>query len=520
MSHRLGKIAISLACAALGASCTAPGGPDNITHPQFGGGSTMDVVTPPPPSDGGVVSQSMPLTCAPVHSSQLLPARTTITSGMAPMSSAGTTYLVSNLFDGFRSVCGGCHVDSNLGDPGMPFHVTAQNFGMVVDQTVLARITVEDPATSMPPQSPSDPYIPFSKRSATDPIVQLASLLQAWLQQNRPSSSFTIMSDSGGATASADYSLSPELGSALTNIGSCVPSGSIGQNEQSMDAMDDFFANAAQLPQTLAETDLTTLDNMTLAQNGVISYAPTYPLYSDGSGKMRYVRVPRGKSIVFDKATQSFKIPENTRFYKTFLKQIVDGDGNQTFRKIETRVIVARGDTDPAPGASGETVQNALYGTYVWNEDESNAVLLQDPLRNGQPFRDRVITYFTDEGKAQEIIDKAPADLESALAEVPGLARHYALPGSSRCVACHMGSPSADFVLGFTPLQVNRRAGQLGSEGLYEEATGDELTQLQRLIGYGVITGMTSPMDVTPLEKSEGTRAPRGLWQCAQLPTM
>ena len=212
MGHRLAKIAIALACTALGASCTAPGGPDNITHPQFGGGSSMDVVTPPPPNDGGgLVSQSMPLTCPPVHSSQQLPARTTITSGMGHHgSSADTTYLVSNLFDGFRSVCGGCHVDSNLGDPGMPFHVTAQNFGMVVDQTVLARITVEDPNTSMPPQSPSDPYIPFSKRSATDPIVQLASLLGTWIQQNRPaSSSSRCKTDTGGAMTSADYSLTP-----------------------------------------------------------------------------------------------------------------------------------------------------------------------------------------------------------------------------------------------------------------------------------------------------------------------
>ena len=276
-----------------------------------------------------------------------------------------------------------------------------------------------------------------------------------------------------------------------------------------MDALDAFFAGAMTLPDTLAETDLVTLDNMTLAQNGVVSYAPTYPLYSDGSGKMRYVRVPRGKSIVFDKATQKFKIPDNTRFYKTFLKQIVDGNGNETYRKIETRLIVARADTDPAPGASGETVQNALFGTYVWNEDESAATLLRDPLRNGEPFRDRVVTYYTDEGKAQEVIDKAPADLESALAEVPGLARHYALPGSNRCVACHMGSPTADFVLGFTPLQVNRRAGMVGTAGLFEEATGDELTQLQRLIDYGVISGITSAADVLPLEKSEGTRAPR-----------
>ena len=41
--------------------------------------------------------------------------------------------------------------------------------------------------------------------------------------------------------------------------------------------------------------------------------------------------------------------------------------------------------------------------------------------------------------------------------------RRYAIPGAQRCIECHMGSPSASFVLGFTPLQIARRpAGQGG----------------------------------------------------------
>ena len=70
-----------------------------------------------------------------------------------------------------------------------------------------------------------------------------------------------------------------------------------------------------------------------------------------------------------------------------------------------------------------------------------------------------------------------------------------------------MGSVSQSFVLGFTPLQLARRPNGVG--GLYEPAMGDELTQLERLIDYGVVSGMTSPDDVLPLELSEGTRAAR-----------
>jgi mono/diheme cytochrome c family protein len=489
-------VAGTFVCAAVLGACSAPGGPDSIKEPQFPHPAPTPIST-----DGGVVMNSAPLTCAPIHSSQDLPARTTLTSGMS-LGSSGTVVFTSELFQSFKVLCGQCHVDSNLG----MFQLDVNSFPASVDM-VLERIQTTDMTKIMPPQAP--PGTPYASRSATDPIVQFVGLLNTWISKGRPPLQFTIDNGSGGDTGMADYSMTPQLGDALTNIGSCVPAGTIGQNTQTMDALDAFWAQATELPDTIAETDLISLDSMTLAGYGVISYAPTYPLWSDNSGKMRYVRVPRGQAITFDKATQSFKLPENTRFYKTFLKKIIDGQGNETWRKIETRLIVARSDTDPLPGQPGDTVQNALYGTYIWNDDESNAVLLKDPLRNETPFRDRVIRYFTDEGKAQEIVDKAPADLEGALASVPGLVRHYAVPGSARCVACHMGSPSADFVLGFTPLQVNRRPGSLGTAGLFEEATGDELNQLQRLIDYGVIKGISSPADLLPLEQSQGTRKPR-----------
>ena len=70
-----------------------------------------------------------------------------------------------------------------------------------------------------------------------------------------------------------------------------------------------------------------------------------------------------------------------------------------------------------------------------------------------------------------------------------------------------MGSPSQSFVLGFNPLQINRRP--VGVGGVSFETGPDELTQLQRLMDLGVVTGIDSPNDVLPLELSEGTRAPR-----------
>jgi mono/diheme cytochrome c family protein len=70
-----------------------------------------------------------------------------------------------------------------------------------------------------------------------------------------------------------------------------------------------------------------------------------------------------------------------------------------------------------------------------------------------------------------------------------------------------MGSHTQAFILGFTPLQINRRP--KGTSGTIEDTADDELSQLQRLIDYKVITGIDSLNDVLPLEASEGDRAPR-----------
>src|SRR5262249_17726468 len=124
------------------------------------------------------------------------------------------------------------------------------------------------------------------------------------------------------------------------------------------------------LPATLDQTDLNTLDSAELARHGVIAYVPNYPLWTDDAGKLRYVRVPQGTSIKFNKETKTFDIPKNTRFYKTFMKKVLESDGVERYRKVETRLIVSRTGEDP------------LFGTYLWNEQETQATLHTEPLNN------------------------------------------------------------------------------------------------------------------------------------------
>ena len=325
------------------------------------------------------------------------------------------------------------------------------------------------------------------------------------------------MTGPAAAAATARYTFTSSVAASMTNIGNCVPTSALfaSGTAEVMTSKDEFFEGATELPKTLAETDLTSLDSEELAKTAVIAYAPTYALWSAGSGKLRHIRVPRGESVKFDKQTQTFDIPDNTRFYKTFLRKVVDRTGGITYRKMETRVIVARkDDIDPA---TETTRQNGLFGTYIWSEDESTATLATQPYRDQTPWADIVRTYVTDELLYQNILDSTTGTVDGAVAlaihDHPNdpayrdLLQHYAIPGRLRCVQCHMGSPTKDFVLGFIPLQVKRRA--TGTGGTYDVTGDDELSQLQRLIDVGVITGIASPDDVKPLEESEGARKPR-----------
>lgn len=462
-------------------------------------------------------SATAPIKCTPIQG-QPIPSRLAVMSADA-LTGQGTPVFIQDLFNRFNSTCGGCHVAANQGN----FQVSLTNFATLVNQSVVDLMNSDDPTVFMPP--PVAGGIPASQRQPSDPVAQLATLLTQWMAAGSPNDVFYInqdRQDTGDAGAPGNaYLLTGDVGNSMTNIGACLPDKSmVATQTKKMDELDAFFAQLNKLPpgqgtlaqriglpETLDQTDLFTLDTATLAQYGVIAYAPAYPLWSDNAGKLRMVRVPRGQSITFDASTQTFNIPPNTRFYKTFLKEITDTDGSTRYRKIETRLIVSRPDQTLPDGTAQN---NALFGTYAWNDDETEANLVEDPLRNGEPFIDRLITYITDEPGAAKVRATNPPNLSFAL-QAQKLVRHYAIPGSDRCQDCHMGSPSQSFILGFTPLQIKRRP--VGEGGIIEPAAADELTQLQRLIDFGVITGVNSPDDISNLEDSQGTRKPRNNYE-------
>jgi|GEM_PF-575067 len=518
--------------------------------------------------------------CLPVRAYERLNARPpTMTANPVPRA---TSILTDQVFAEFSAQCGGCHVKQNLGG----FQVNRGTFASVfkngiamrsgkkMDQAVVDVIRSDTPTEVMPP---TPTLWTTRKDNPNDPVRQLVELLEAWIAAGKPDDLF--FKEPPASSAGTQFLVSQDVGSSMTNIGNCVPEVALVAREVvESDRMDALF-EAAQantypdktdgrnlgLPLLLSATDLFTLDSAELARHGVLAYSPTYPLWTEDAGKLRYIRVPRGQTIRYDAATREFEIPRNTRFYKTFLKEVRDETGQKSFRKIETRVIVSR--ADDCSGA--ECKETALFGTYVWNPEETEAVLLTTPLRSLEPFADKLITYVTDEKAALEAEQLTGAAQEAALKKVT---RHYAIPGKQRCIDCHMGSPSASFILAFTPLQVHRRPfvpqdepvwensppgpggvlcnssfsgpidkmcaraadavidpqappsttprlrlkrpEELVGSGIFKEyAPGaDELTQLQRFIDYGLITGLKSADEVPSLRESQRV-LPRNIYE-------
>ncbi|MCG8554910.1 MAG: hypothetical protein MJD61_06425 [Proteobacteria bacterium] len=465
--------------------------------PPAGGGMTAhpDGARPMPTDDAGMPDPPMAEPCLRAAASERLPSRSAVTDGA--MQPSARIMFTKDLFSLFRSHCGGCHVEAALGG----FGVSLPTFANTIDGRAVERMRSDDPDRVMPPLSAGGK--PASQRSEGDPVLELASLVERWIEAGRPADVFAVPAQGGAQAGDSPYRLEREVAGAMTNIGDCVPAKDlVASDQEAVRQMDAFFDRASELPLRLRDTDLVALDSATLARHGVVGYAPAYPLWSDNAKKIRAVRVPAGEPIRFDRVAQRFALPANTRFYKTFLREVVDRQGRKSYRKVETRVIVSRPDRKRPDGSYEVT---SLFGTYAWNEPETEALLVRDPLRNGAPFRDRLVTIVTDEQQAQAVIESNPLNVQFALQD-KGLTRTYAMPGSERCLHCHMGSPSHSFVLGFTPLQVHRRP--LGEGGVVEPAGSDELNQLQRLIDYGISSEFDAA-DLKLLEDSQGARKPR-----------
>lgn len=319
---------------------------------------------------------------------------------------------------------------------------------------------------------------PAQREKNPSGFIEIGQQLNAWIAAGKTSGSFEV----GKAPEERRGKFRPVKPVTTSELGDCIPTAkAIGHDYEA----DRYFETAEVLPKYLTDTDMFTLDPLALAQRGTVAYNVEYPLWADNADKGRWIHVPmklekgelKRQAVNYNPITQEFEIPENTRFYKTFYRAITLPNKKIRMRRMETRMIVAR-----------TPWQKSLIGTYQWDDTEQVATLVEAPYRDGTPFKDVVNDIVVD--------------------EVKNKIRPYGIPGKQRCLDCHRGSPNQNTVLGFIPLQINKR--NLGEAGRLDAPASHDLDQVERFISYGILTGVKTKAELPVLENA-GTSRPRNI---------
>ncbi|HJK95676.1 MAG TPA: hypothetical protein RMF84_00560 [Polyangiaceae bacterium LLY-WYZ-14_1] len=178
----------------------------------------------------------------------------------------------------------------------------------------------------------------------------------------------------------------------------------------------------------------------------LVAYEPRFPLWTNGSVKIRHLALPPGADAPEGAALEAGAFPPGTLFLKTFAYPTV-GDPDQ-LRPLETRVMLRRVD-----GAWG-------YGSYLWNAEGTDAV--RRSMEEATP------------------VEVTPPNGEPSFAHL--------VPSRDDCLACH--ERSASVVLGYDALQ-------LGRAPLPETVeTADPTTR--EVVGYAVGNCTSCHNDETP----------------------
>jgi len=181
-------------------------------------------------------------------------------------------------------------------------------------------------------------------------------------------------------------------------------------------------------PDRLSETGLHAAAGTAVVGSGLLSYAPQYPLWSDGAVKSRWIHLPPGSTIdVSDVSAWVF--PVGTKLWKEF------AFGG---RKVETRMIWRASADD------------WVFASYVWNDAQTEATLAPEA----------------------GIKDHAPI--------APGT--FHSIPGVSDCKSCHESGRSP--VLGFSALQLSDDRDPLAIHG---ERLRPGMVTLSGLVASGLL---------------------------------
>ena len=137
-------------------------------------------------------------------------------------------------------------------------------------------------------------------------------------------------------------------------------------------------------PRRLSDTGLFDSVEEHVVSAGVIPYDVRAPQWADGAAKQRFLALPGQSKIEFDGITypqpapgapHGWKFPDGTVAFETISMEIEPGSPASR-RRLETRVLHYEKLT------GSETVGDQLWRgyTYIWNDEQSDAVLLEEPF--------------------------------------------------------------------------------------------------------------------------------------------
>jgi uncharacterized repeat protein (TIGR03806 family) len=184
-------------------------------------------------------------------------------------------------------------------------------------------------------------------------------------------------------------------------------------------------------PRKLSETGIFASAKDHKVAPGVIPYSVNAQLWGDHAEKERFLAIPGLGQIAFDDITYpqpspgappGWRFPHGTVLVKTFSMDMERGNPKSR-KRLETRLLVFQ----EYPGTQEYGDQDWRGYTYVWNDDQTDAELLDEKGAD-------VTLKIKVDGKMTE--------------------QKYHFPSRAECTLCH--TMGAKFALGVSTLQMNR----------------------------------------------------------------
>lgn len=224
-------------------------------------------------------------------------------------------------------------------------------------------------------------------------------------------------------------------------------------------------AMAKPFPRKLSQTGLYTDTARGVLAPGVMPYSVNSPLWSDDAHKERFIAIPGNGKIQHDKHS-GWEFPEGTVLVKTFALDLVEGDPSSR-RRLETRI---------------EHLEQHHWRnyTYVWNEAQTDADLLENPKGS-----DLTLNVRQRDGRMRE--------------------QTWHFPGRAECTLCH--TMPMNYVLGPTTRQMNREHDYGNGVVANQIEVLNRLGMLQKPLKDGKANGLMKLVDPKDSSASLDERA-------------